>query len=127
MSNLDILMKRVPDLLNSNKEDTVMFISLEMLYAKGQTELHHDTAKLQIIGGKATGTYALNTGYYRLMMMLLEFQKVMNKFLHQPQNTFTVIDDIMIVTKLTIEQHIQKVEERIKHLTKLESNERNSK
>ena len=65
MPNLDNLTEQVAEILNDEKEGEVRFTSLDMLYVYGQTELHPETARhcnFQIIGGKATGTYALNTG-----------------------------------------------------------------
>ena len=104
MPNLDILMEQVAEEINDEKEGEVRFMSLDMLYANGQTELHPETAQhcnFQIIGGKATRTYAFNTGYYGLTIMPPEFQKVMDKLLHNIQNTFAFIDDTLIVTKGT--------------------------
>ena len=40
----------------------------------------------------------------------------MDKLLHKIRNTFTFIDDILIVTKGTQQQHIEKVEEVMKTL-----------
>ena len=39
-----------------------------------------------------------------------EFQKIMDKLLHSIQNTFAFIHDILIVTKGSKEQHMEKVE-----------------
>ena len=86
-----------------------------MQYAYGQTELHPETAhhcNFEIIGG----IYAFNTGFYRLTIMPPEFQKIMNQLLHKIQNTFAFIDDIIVVTKGTYEQHMAKVEEVMKTL-----------
>ena len=77
MPNLDSLMEQVAELLNSAEEVKVLFSSLDMLYAHGQTEPHPETAKLgdfHIKREKATGTYAFNTGYYGLITMPPEFQ-----------------------------------------------------
>ena len=45
-----------------------------------------------------------------------EFQKIIDNLLHKTRNTFTFIDDILIVTKKTLQQHIEKVEEVMKTL-----------
>ena len=119
MPNLDNLMEQVAEIINSEKEGKVRFTSLEMMYAYGQTELHPETARycyFLIIGGRATGTYTFNTGYYGLTIMPPEFQKIEDKLLHKLRNTFTFIDDILIVTKGTLQQHIEKVDEVMKHL-----------
>ena len=85
MPNLDNLMEQVAEIKNDEKEGEVRFMSLDMLYAYGQTELHPETARLcnfQILGGRATGTYAFDTGYYGLTIMPPEFQKITDKLLH---------------------------------------------
>ena len=72
MLNLDNLMEQVAEIINGGTEGEVRFTSLDMQYAYGQTELHPDPARhcnFQIIGGRATGTYAFNTGFYGLIIM----------------------------------------------------------
>ena len=57
-----------------------------MMYAYGLTEIHPETARhcnFQKVGGRATGTYAFNTGYYGLTIMPAEFQKIMDKLFHK--------------------------------------------
>ena len=105
-------MEQVAKIINSEKEGEVRFTSLYMMYAYDQTEPHPETARhctFKIIGGRATGTYAFNTGYYGLTIMPPEFQKIMEKLLHRIRNYFAFIDDILIVTKRTLQQHIEKV------------------
>ena len=60
----------------------------------------------------STGTYAFNTGCYGLLIMLAEFQKITFK----THSTFAFIDDILIVTKRTKQQHMMKQEEVMKGL-----------
>ena len=45
-----------------------------------------------------------------------EFQKILDTILHNLQNTFAFIEDILIVTKGTKQQYTTKVEEVIKVL-----------
>ena len=119
MPNLDNLMEQIAEIINNDAEGEVLFTSLDMLYAYGQTELHPTTARhcnFQIIGGRATGTYVFNTGCYGLTIMPPEFQKIMDTVLINIRNTFTFIDDILIVTKGTHQQHIEKVEEVLRTL-----------
>ena len=40
-----------------------------------------------------------------------EFQKIMDKLLHNTRNTLEFMDEILIVTKGTKQQHMEKVEE----------------
>ena len=60
MPNLDNLKEKEAEIIKSTNEESVKFTSLVMQYPYGQTEMHPDTAKhcnVQIIGGKARGTY----------------------------------------------------------------------
>ena len=78
MPNLDNLMEQVAEIMNSTDEGEVRFTSLDMKYAYGQTELHPETAQhcnFQIIGGRATGTYA-----FSLTTMPPIFKKSWTKF-----------------------------------------------
>ena len=88
-----------------------------MVYEYGQKVLRPETAKhctFQIIGGETTGTYPFKTGYYCLTTMPPEFQKIMDKKLQKTKHTFSSIDDILVVTKGTKEEHMVTVEETIK-------------
>ena len=72
MPKLDNLMEQVAEITNSDNTGEVLFTFLDKLYAYGQTDLHPDTARhcgFQIIRGRATGTYAFNTGYHGLTIM----------------------------------------------------------
>ena len=54
----------VAEISNSKENGTVLFTSLYMIFAYGQTKRHSETAKhcnFQIIGGRATATLAFNT------------------------------------------------------------------
>ena len=58
-----------------------------------------------IIGGKATGTYRFINGFYGLTDMPATFQKTIDKTLHDIKTKFAYLDDILIVTKGTLEDH----------------------
>ena len=119
MQNLDNLMEQVAEIKNRTNEGEVRFTSPDMQYAYGQTELHPDTAKhcyFQIIGGKATRTYTFKKGFYGLATSTPEFEKILDKILHNVQNTFTFIDNILVVTKGSKEEHIKQVEKVMKIL-----------
>ena len=90
MPNLESLNENVAENINGKQEADVLFTSLDMLYAHGQTVLHPETAKhctFQIIEGETTGTYAFKTFYYGLTTMPPGFQKMMDKILHKTKNT----------------------------------------
>ena len=119
MPNLESLMEKVAEIVNDNNDGEVFFTSLDIQYAYGQMILHHETAKhctFQIVGGESTGTDDFNTGFYGIKIMPPEFQKIMDQILHKTKNTFTFIDDILIVTKGTKEEHLKQVEDVIKVL-----------
>ena len=119
LPNHDNVMEQVAEIINSDNQEEVLFTYFDMLYAYGQIELNPETPRhcnFQIIGGRPTGTYAFNTGYYGLTIMRPEIQKIMDNLLHNIRNTFAFIDDILIVTSGTKQQHMKKVEEVMKTL-----------
>ena len=90
-----------------------------MTYAYGQIPLHELIKRhcnFQIVGGKSTGTYPFTTGYYGLTVMPTEFQKIMDLTLANINSVFLYIDDILIVTKGTKQQHVNKVREVMRKL-----------
>ena len=97
--------------------------SFDMTYAYGQVPLHISTAKhcnFQIIGGKSTGTYRFVSSFYGLSVMLTEFQTIMDLILAKFREVFVFIDDILIVTKGTKNEHLDKVREILKTLDNAE-------
>ena len=78
-----------------------------------------DTARqcnFNIVGGKATGTYRLLTGFYGLADMPAEFQKAMDRTINHAKNTFCFLDDILIVSKGSEIEHANLVEAVLKKL-----------
>ena len=120
MPNLDNLLDMVAKKLDT-EEGEAWFSSVDMTYAYGQVPLHQLPAKhcnFQIIGGESTGTYRFVTGFYGLSVMPTEFQKVMDNLLAKFREVFVFIYDILIATKGTKQNHIEKVREILK--TKLQ-------
>ena len=118
MPNLENLLDMVAEKLDKEKGDA-WFSSVDLTYAYGQVPLHLLTAKhcnFQIIGGESTGTYRFVTGFYGLSVMPTDFQKVMDILLAKFREVFVFIDDILIVTKGTKNQHLDKVREILKTL-----------
>ena len=98
----------------SDHETVFKRINEDMTYAYGQIPLHELTKKhcnFQIVGGKSTGTYRFITGYYGLTVMPTDFQKVMDITLANINSVIVYTDDILIVTKGTKQQHMNKVRE----------------
>ena len=64
MPNLESLLEKVAEIIHEKQGKEVLFTSLDMLYAYGQTILHPGTAKfckLQIMRGEMTVTYTFKT------------------------------------------------------------------
>ena len=118
MPKLEKLLDMVAEKLDSENGEAWVS-SVDMTYAYGQIPLHLLTAKhcnFQIIGGESTGTYRFDTGFYGLSVMPTEFQKVMDMLLAKFREVFVFIDDILIVTKGTKSEHLDKVREILKTL-----------
>ena len=109
MHNIDCFMDNIAQsITQSSNEGQVQFSTIDLRYAYSQLPLDEDTAKqcnFNIIGCQATGTYRFNTGFYRLTDMPAEFQKAIDKTLYNLKNTFSFLDDIIIVTGGVIENH----------------------
>ena len=111
MPNLDNLIDMIAEELEKN-EGEAWYSSVDMTYAYGQVPLHELTKKhcnFQIVGGKSTGKYRFTTEYYGLTVMPTEFQKLMDLTLASINSVFVYIDDILIVTKGTKQEHVNKV------------------
>ena len=86
-----------------------------MTYAYGQVPSHELTEKrcnfLQSAVGKVTGMYRFITRYYGHTVMPTEFQKLVDLTLVNVSSVFVYIGDILIVTKETKIEHLDKVRE----------------
>ena len=114
MPNLDDLLNTLAETITSEDGEKVWFTSVDLKYAFGQVKLNPELAKhcnFAIIGGKASGIYRFKTGFYGLSVMPTEFQRIMEDILINISNVFVFIDDILIVTKGTKEEHEEKVRE----------------
>ena len=113
MHNIDCLMDSIAQTITqSSSEGDVLFSIIDLRYSYSQLPLDKDTAKhcnFNIIGGQATGTYRFNTGFYGLTDMPAEFQKAIDITLSNLTNTFSFLDDIIIVTGGGIQNHREKL------------------
>ena len=108
MPNVDELLDGVRQINTANESGTLYFSVLDLKYAYSQLKLTAETAKqcnFNIIGGQATGTYRFLTGLYGLADMPAEFQKTMDRTLNHAENTFCFLDDILIVSKGSEQEH----------------------
>ena len=109
MHNIQCLMDNIAQSITQlSNEGQILFSTIDLRYAYSQLPLDEDTAKqcnFNIIGGQATGTYRFNTGFYGLTDMPAEFQKAVDKTLYNLKNIFSFLDDIIIVTGGSLENH----------------------
>ena len=70
MQNIDCLMENIAQSVSeSSHEGEVLFSTVDLRYAYNQLPLDKATAKqcnFNVVGGQATGTYRLITGFYGL-------------------------------------------------------------
>ena len=69
-----------------------------------------------LIAGNATGTYQFQTGFYGLTDMLSKFQKAIDLTLTNCTNTYAYLDDILIITKGSLDTHKQKLQSVLRKL-----------
>ena len=101
------------------KEGTLYFSKIDLKYAYSQLSLHPDTqnhCNFNILGGNATGIYRLLNGFYGLTDLPATFQKLMDTTLNGLDSTNTFLDDIIIITKGTIEKHEHEIDKTLKRL-----------
>ena len=116
MPNLDILLDMVAEKLDT--EEGEAFISRYDLRIRPSPLASINSKTLQFSDNRwrITGTYRFVTSFYDLSVMPTEFQKVMDNLLAKFREVFVFIDDILIVTKGTKQNHIEKVREILKTL-----------
>ena len=97
--------------MTSDKSNQTLFTTLDLRYAYSQIRLDKTTREqcnFSLIGGNATATYQFQTGFYGLTGMPAEFQNAVDLTLTNCNNTYAYLDDILILTKGTLETHRQK-------------------
>ena len=114
MPNIDVLLDNIAQSAQegTNKPGTTYFSTIDLRYAYSQLPLDGTTrtqCNFSIIGGNATGTYQFQTGLCGLMDMPAEFQKAIDLILNNEKDTFAFLDDILIISHGTKEQHVEKL------------------
>ena len=108
MPNIDLLLDNVAQTVKFDTKEQTMFSSLDLRYAYSEIPLDKKTREqcnFSRIGGNATGTYQIQTGFYGLTDMPAEFQEAIDLILTNCKNTFAYLDDILIITKGSVEKH----------------------
>ena len=99
--NMDHLLDLVAEQLE-RPEREARFTSLDMHYAYGQVPLDTKAAEqcsFQIVGAEPTGTYRFSTGFCGLTTKSTELQKKLNQTLDGFSNTYTFIENVLVVSK----------------------------
>ena len=127
MQSIDNLMDSVAKYISDNKNKTgkFLFSKIDLKYAYSQIPLHPEIRKhcnFNILGGKSTGTYQLTNGFYELSDMPATFQKTLNKTLKNIHNKFNILDDILITTRGSLNDHDLDIYRVLSRLDKKPSN-----
>ncbi len=107
--------------VTSEKPGSVWYSTKDLLYGYGLI-LVKATARLcnfSIISGQATGTYQIQTGFYCLADMPAEFQQAMDRTLENLEGVFAFIDDVLIETKGTEKDHMDKLTNVLERMQKV--------
>ena len=89
-------------------QNTTYFSTIDLKYPYSQLYLDTNMANhcnFNINSVDLIGTYRFQTGFYGLTNMPAEFQKAMDYTLIGPKNTYCFLDDILIVSKGSLEEH----------------------
>ena len=108
MLNIHELIDNIALQLSSKESGEVWFSNLDLKNAYSQLQLCTDTSKqcnFSIVGGETTGTYWFLTRFYGLGDMPNEFQRVMDSLLKDILFTNCYIDDILIASKGSLNEH----------------------
>ena len=113
MPNIDNLIDTIQQNLNTSaSQETAYYSTLDLKYAHRQLKLDPETARhcnFNIISGERTGTYRFITGFYGLIDMPAAFQKAMDYTSVGLKNTYCFLDDIIVVSRGSKEDHLKLV------------------
>ena len=115
MPNIDLLLDKIAQTIKFDTKEQILFSSLDLRYAYSQIPLdkkRREQCNFSLFGGNATGTYQFQTGVYILTDMLAEFQKAIDLTLTNCKNTYAYLDDILIITKRSVEKHKETLEKK---------------
>ena len=106
--NIHELIDNVALQISEKSNGRVWFSNLDLKNAYSQLKLCEQTRKqcnFSIVGGENTGTYQFLTGFYGLGDMPNEFQRVMDSLLKNIPFTNCYIDDILVASRGSLEEH----------------------
>ena len=108
-------------IINSQSSGSVWFTSLDHKYAFSQlqmSDLVSSRCSFKKVCGEFTGTYCFKTGFYGLTDMPKEFQKAMDNTLQDILGVICFHDDVLIVSRGSVEDLIRTVEKLFQKLNK---------
>ena len=108
MPNIHELIDNVDLQISEKSNGRVWFSNLDLKNAYSQLKLCKQTSEqcnFIIVGGKTTGTYRFLTGFYGLGDMPNEFQRVMDSLMKSIPFTNCYIDDILVASRESLEEH----------------------
>ena len=113
---MEELISRISRKISEETEGEITITKLDFDYAYGQLKLDDQTRNLYIFtvtGGEFTGYLRFLKGFYGLADIPTIFQERLDKTLDFKHPAW--LDDIIIVTKGSIEQHEMEVKEAMKN------------
>ena len=108
MPNIHELVDNVAAQISNNSAGEVWFTNLDLKNAYSQLSLDNFTSSQcnsSLVGGDKTGTYQFLTGFYGLGDMPNEFQRVMDSTLGNISFTNCYLDDILVASKGSFNDH----------------------
>ena len=121
MPNIDVLIDNVAQSAQKGhiKPGITLFLTIDLSYAFSQLKLDETTREqcnFSIIVLQATETYQFQTSFYCLTDMPVEFQKATYLTLNNEKDTFAFLDDILIISHGTKEDHMSKLKKVLDNL-----------
>ena len=123
MQSIDHLIDAVALYISERRKSpgTYWFSKIDLKYAYSQIPLDESIAKncnFSILGGRATGTYRFINGFYGLTDMPATFQKTIDKTLEGINSKFAFLDDILVITKGSLNEHENELNKILEKLDK---------
>ena len=123
MQTIDHLIDEVANYISERKQNPGQFYfsKIDLKYAYSQIPLDPNIQKhcnFSLLGGKATGTYRFINGFYGLTDMPATFQKTIDKTREGIHSKFAFLDDILIITKGSLNDHENEIDKVLNLLDK---------
>ena len=94
--------------ISGHDEKNIWFSSIDLKYSYSQIPLSKKASNqcnFNIVEGEVTGSYRFKTGFYGLGDMPNEFQRIMDRLTEKLPNTHCYLDDILMATVGSEDEH----------------------